>query len=64
MEKMGGFVEFAKEMPGFLAVSWRRNVLLFLGAARIIGEKMRGGDSHDLPVYDENADDGSYCFHF
>lgn len=43
MEKMGGVVEFAKEMPGFLAVSWRRNVLLFPGAARIIGEKMRGG---------------------
>lgn len=64
MEKMEGFVESAKEMPGFLGVSWRRNVLLFPGAARIIGEKNERRDSHDLPVYDENADDGSHCFHF
>lgn len=39
--KNRGFVESAKEMPGFSAVSWHRNVLLFPGTARIIGEKMR-----------------------
>ena len=32
-----GFVRCDKEKVGILAVSWQRNVLLFAGAARIIG---------------------------
>ena len=37
----GGLVRCDKEKAGILAVSWQRNVLLFAGAARIIGETNR-----------------------
>ena len=59
-----GFVRYVKETQRFLAVSWRRNVLLFLETARIIGKKNERRDGHDLQAHDEKADGRSHCFHF
>ena len=58
--------DFNKLSSEILSLSWRRNVLQFAAAARIIGKKMRGGKRHDLHLQDcyEKADERSLCFRF
>ena len=58
--------DFNKLSSEILPLSWRRNVLHFAAAARIIGRKMRGGKRHDLHLQDchKKADERSLCFRF
>ena len=63
MEKMGGLSNLPKkcrDFGGFLA----QKCIAFSGGGSYNRRENERRDSHDLPVYDENADDGSYCFHF